>query len=167
MTTEAHREKSRGIVARCGICTVSDTRTFATDRGGVLIRDQLTQHGHHIASYDIVRDDAEEIRGWLQAGLDEQLDVLIFSGGTGISSRDRTPDVVGEFFEKELLGFGELFRLLSYEDIGAAAFLSRAVAGIRERTAMFCLPGSPAAVALAMDKLIAPELPHLLGELRK
>jgi len=167
MTVHSHREQSRDIVARCGICTVSDTRTFETDRGGSLIRERLERHAHDIVSYKIVPDEPELISERLQEGLAQHLDVLIFTGGTGVSARDGTPDVVGRFFDRPLPGCGELFRLLSYEDIGAAAYLSRAVAGVCRRTALFCLPGSPAAVSLAMDKLIVPELPHLLGELRK
>lgn len=167
MIPDAHRQKAFGLVARCGICTVSDTRTFDTDRGGALVRDRIVENGHEVVSYQIVRDDPDEIRDYLSSALEAELDCLIFSGGTGISSRDRTPEVVGAFFERELTGFGELFRMLSYEEIGAAAFLSRAAAGIIERTAVFCLPGSPAAVALALDKLLLPELPHVVRELRK
>lgn len=167
MIPDVHRQKGAHKVARCGICTVSDTRTFDTDRGGTLIHDRFIEHSHEVISYHIVRDDPEEIRNHLHAVLDKQLDVLIFSGGTGISSRDQTPEVVSPFFERDLQGFGELFRMLSYEEIGPAAFLSRATAGIIGRTAVFCLPGSPAAVRLALDQLLLPELPHLLAQLKR
>lgn len=167
MIPDEHRRQGAGKVARCGICTVSDTRTFETDRGGTLIRNRLVEHSHEIVTYDIVRDDPEEIRNRMHAALQKELDIFIFSGGTGISPRDRTPEVAASFFERELQGFGELFRMLSYEEIGAAAFLSRATAGIVGQTAIFCLPGSPAAVRLALDKLLLPELPHLLAQLER
>lgn len=167
MIPETHRKEGAGKVARCGICTVSDTRTPETDRGGALIRERLLEHAHDVVSYEIVRDEPEEINDHLRAALVAELDVLIFSGGTGVSPRDRTPEIVSSFFDRELQGFGELFRMLSYEDIGAAAFLSRATAGIVGRTAVFCLPGSPAAVRLALDKLLLPELPHLLAQLNR
>lgn len=155
------------MIARCGICTVSDTRTQATDRGGAYLRDRLTENSHQVLSCQIVPDDPAAIRDQLQYALANKFDLMIFTGGTGISARDRTPQVISPLLDRELPGFGELFRMLSYEEIGAAAYFSRATAGIAGRTAVFCLPGSPAALRLALDKLLLPELPHLLSELAR
>lgn len=166
-TAESHRRRGGGISARCGVCTVSDTRTLENDRSGALLKDQLVGHGHEVVWREIVADDPGAIEGALSTALEKDLDILIFTGGTGIAPRDVTPDVLQARFDRQLPGFGELFRLLSYEEIGPAALLSRAVAGVIGSTAVFCLPGSTAAVRLALDKLIVPELGHIVGELRR
>ncbi len=163
----AHKEQAKARVA-CGIVTVSDTRTEATDASGALIREQLVGHGHEARAYHIVKDDPTEIRGLLERLLTRaDLDALIINGGTGIARRDVTYDVVSAMLEKELPGFGEFFRHFSYEEIGSAALLSRATAGVVGNKVLFSVPGSSAAVALAMKRLILPELSHLVYELNK
>lgn len=156
-----------GRAARCSICTVSDTRTPETDGAGTLLQEGLLRHGHHIVAYDIVPDEPEAIRAFLNQALIDETDVVIYSGGTGIAARDRTPDVLRPLFHRDLPGFGELFRWLSFQEIGPRAFFSRAVAGIVDHTAVFSVPGSPAAAALALERLLLPDLPHLLGELSR
>ncbi len=167
-STDEHRETARGLTADCAVLSVSDTRTEATDEGGRRIVEALEAAGHRVAERALVRDEPAEIearlRRWLAAG---RVEVIVTTGGTGISLRDTTVEVVERLLDKRLEGFGELFRMLSHRQIGAAAMLSRAVAGLAGRTAVFALPGSVAAVALAMDELIVPELPHLLRELRR
>jgi molybdenum cofactor biosynthesis protein B len=156
------------VTVRCAVLTVSDTRTADTDTGGQAIQDLLTTARHLVVDRRIVRDDPGEvsrtIAGWARTG---DIRVIIATGGTGISSRDTTPDAVRSLFSKELIGFGELFRMLSYQDIGPAAMLSRATAGVIESTAVFLLPGSVAAVRLAMTALIVPQLGHIARELEK
>lgn len=147
---------------------MSDTRTREEDRSGEIIRQSLSWRGFTVAAYEIIPDDPERIRehldGWL--GSDE-IDAIVTNGGTGISSRDSTFDIVAALLDKRLDGFGELFRMLSWQEVGAAAMLSRAVAGSVGTKAIFCLPGSSNAVKLAMEKLIGPELGHVIHELRK
>jgi molybdenum cofactor biosynthesis protein B len=150
------------------VVTVSDTRTAETDRSGPAIRSLCEAAGLRVADCRIVRDEPRRVGALLRelAGR-EEIDAVILNGGTGLSRRDRTYEAVTEALERRIDGFGELFRALSYEQIGAAAMLSRAVAGVVSGTAVFSLPGSEAAVRLAMDKLILPELGHIVGELRK
>lgn len=168
MSTQEHRKQAAGQSARCAVLTISDTRTAETDKGGALVRDHLTSAGHAVAHITIVPDEAAAIEGalrqWIDAG---DLDIIITTGGTGIARRDTTIEVVERLLDKKLEGFGELFRMLSYEDVGAAAMLSRAVAGLAGETLLFALPGSTGAVKLAMEKLIVPELPHLVWERRR
>ena len=165
LSTQQHREAAKGQSARCAVLTVSDTRTLQTDKGGQIIKDALVQAGHVIAAYAIVKDEPARIESqcklWLQP---EDLDVILTTGGTGIARRDTTIEVVGRLLEHRLDGFGELFRMLSWEEIGAAAMLSRALAGLAGETLIFAMPGSSNAVNLAMSKLIIPELPHLVWE---
>lgn len=165
MAVEAHRQRSVENVV-CGVITVSDTRTEADDRSGALIRDLLSKAGHRVVFYRIVKDEPVLIVEELQQAPAEA-EVVICNGGTGLSKRDRTYEAIQRLFEKELTGFGELFRMLSYEQVGAAAMLSRATAGIVGRRAIFSLPGSTAAVELAMTKLILPELGHIVALLRE
>lgn len=147
------------------IVTVSDTRTVETDTGGALVEAMLEQAGQPVASRRIVKDDPEAIAAALDAAMaDEACRAVIFTGGTGVAPRDVTPDTIEPRLERVVPGFGELFRLLSYEDIGSAAILSRAVAGLRGGKVVFVIPGSRGAVRLAMEKLIVPELGHLAGE---
>lgn len=156
------------IALNCGIITVSDTRTVETDRSGQLIQQLLTQAGHSVALYRIIPDEPsliqQQLTQWCNSR-DRDLHVLIFSGGTGIAPRDTTYDALLQVFEKTLPGFGELFRSLSYGEIGSRAIASRAVAGIYHQKLIFSLPGSTNAVKLGMEKLILPELVHLFTQL--
>ena len=162
-----HKATSPATVA-CHVITISDTRTEANDTSGNAIVDLLGRAGHHIASRLIVRDDASAIRAALEAGLaDPAAHVIITTGGTGITSRDSTYEVVSALLEKRLDGFGELFRALSYQEIGSAAMLSRACAGTARGKVILSLPGSQAAVGLAMTKLVIPELGHLVREVSR
>ena len=150
---------------RCFVLTISDTRTEATDSSGRAIADLLTAAGHSIAGRTIVKDDAELVRGTLERQLaSAEVQAIIITGGTGITSRDSTYEVVSGLLQKRLDGFGELFRMLSYEQIGAAAMLSRAIAGLIAGRVVVSLPGSEAAVRLALEKLLIPELGHLVRE---
>lgn len=146
--------------------TISDTRTDENDTSGRAIRDALTSNGHHVMGHHITRDDPASVRDIVvtQAGT---VDLVITTGGTGISSRDGTYEAIASLLDKRLDGFGELFRMISYAEIGAAAMMSRACAGSIGRTAVFTLPGSEDAVRLAMGKLILPEIGHVVSELRR
>ena len=148
--------------------TVSDTRTEATDSGGGAIVALLAQAGHEVAGKTIVPDDPERVRAAVQAGVDApDVDIVITTGGTGITRRDGTYEVIAALLEKRIDGFGELFRALSYQEIGPAAMLSRACGGLAGGTIVLSLPGSENAVRLAMTKLILPELGHLVREARR
>jgi molybdenum cofactor biosynthesis protein B len=152
----------------CFVLTVSDTRTADTDTSGHAIRDMLGAAGHEVVGSNLVRDDPDQVTAVVRRQLaDPATRVIITTGGTGITSRDGTFEAVDRLFEKRLTGFGELFRMLSYEEIGAAAMMSRATAGRARGKAIFVLPGSPAAVRLAMTKLILPELGHVVQQLRR
>ena len=165
--SQEHREEAPGSV-RVAVLTMSDTRGEDDDRSGQVIRTNLGWRGHEVAAYAIVPDDPDRIREHLTAWLaDDTVDAIITNGGTGISARDSTYEVVASLLDKRLDGFGELFRMLSWQEIGAAAMLSRAVAGSVGAKAIFSLPGSSNAVRLAMEKLIGPELGHAIHELRK
>jgi molybdenum cofactor biosynthesis protein B len=149
----------------CAVLTISDTRTEATDTGGRAIVSLLTGAGHRIAARAIVRDEPAAVRAFVEQHVaDDKVDVVITTGGTGISSRDRTYEALRGLLDVAIDGFGELFRMLSYQDIGPAAMLSRACAGLAKRTVLIMLPGSEAAVRLAMTKLVLPELGHLVRE---
>jgi molybdenum cofactor biosynthesis protein B len=152
--------------ARCFVLTISDSRTEATDTGGNAIVEALSQAGHQVVERRIVRDEPEQVREILlaQAGI---VDAVITTGGTGITSRDSTYEAVTSVLRKKLEGFGELFRMLSYAEIGSAAMMSRACAGTIDRTIVFSLPGSEPAVRLAMTRLILPELGHVIRELNR
>jgi molybdenum cofactor biosynthesis protein B len=165
MPAEEHREQARQPVT-CAVITVSDTRTEANDTSGRTMREKLEAAGHKVGCYTIVKDEPEEITKLLEdLATKGQVQAVLLNGGTGISRRDTTYEAVSELLEKRLDGFGELFRILSYQEIGAAAMLSRAVAGTYRDLILFSTPGSTAAVRLAMDKLIVPELAHLVWEL--
>jgi len=158
---KAHAPKS----VRCFVLTVSDTRTDDTDASGRAIADLLAAAGHHVTGRSIVRDDADLVRGAVERHLAApEVDAIITTGGTGITSRDSTYEAVSAMLTKRLDGFGELFRMLSYQDIGPAAMMSRACAGLAGGRILVCLPGSEAAVRLAMEKLIIPELGHLVQQ---
>lgn len=152
----------------CAVVTVSDTRSPETDKSGQLIQQLLRNTNHVIADYTIVKDEPIQIQEQMeQLGKRPDLDVVIFNGGTGIAPRDTTYDAIEKLLEKTLPGFGELFRFLSYQEIGSRAIASRAVAGVYQQKLIFSLPGSTNAVRLAMEKLILPELAHLVSQLRK
>jgi molybdenum cofactor biosynthesis protein B len=165
MSHTLHRQHADAQVGgiRCGVLTISDTRTFATDTGGQLAQQLLQTAGHQIVTYTIVRDEpidvVAQVRQWCSL-----CQVIITTGGTGIAKRDTTIDALEPLFDRRLPGFGEIFRMLSFAQVGAAAMLSRATAGTIAQTLVFCLPGSPAAVELAMTQLIVPELRHLVWE---
>lgn len=151
-------------VLPCGVLTVSDTRTPDDDDSGKQIVEQLRDAKHTIVKYEIVPDDGQQIIALIEELIDAECAVVILNGGTGIGKRDGTFEAVDSLLEKRLPGFGELFRMLSYEEIGAAAMLSRATAGTYRNALLFSLPGSPHAVNLALTKLIMPELTHLVWE---
>ena len=166
-SVEKHRDASPERV-RVAVLTISDTRTPETDTGGNAIVQLMREAGHEVSRREIVEDDAPWIEVVLQELLtDTSVDAVITTGGTGISARDTTYEVVSRLIDKKLDGFGELFRMLSYKEIGAAAILSRAVAGASGAKFVACLPGSTNAVRLAMEKLLVPEIPHVVFELRK
>ena len=150
----------------CAVVTVSDTRTRETDKSGSLIVERLTAAGHTIAGYEILPDSPEHIRRHVEDLCVKRCDAIILTGGTGIAARDTTYEAILPLIEKKLDGFAELFRMLSFEEIGPTAMLSRALAGTRGKTILFSLPGSPNAVQLAMDRLILPVLAHAIGLLR-
>ncbi|MFN7985610.1 MAG: molybdenum cofactor biosynthesis protein B [Vicinamibacterales bacterium] len=148
--------------------TVSDTRTTETDTGGRAVADLLSAAGHVVVGRAIVKDDADVVRSTIVQQLDaDGIDAVISTGGTGITSRDSTYEAVSSLLDKRLDGFGELFRMLSYEQVGAAAMMSRATAGLARGRIVIALPGSEAAVRLAMEKLVVPELAHMVQQARK
>ncbi|WP_025715739.1 MogA/MoaB family molybdenum cofactor biosynthesis protein [Paenibacillus sp. 1-18] len=167
-SVEEHRRESPQRVS-CMVVTVSDTRTVETDTGGRLLMDLLKTSGYEVARYVIVKDDYEGIRQLVsEAAAQDGIEAVLLTGGTGISPRDTTYEAVSSLLDKELPGFGEIFRYLSFaEDIGSAAILSRAVAGTIGRTAVFSMPGSRGAVRLAMERIIVPELRHVMREIYK
>jgi molybdenum cofactor biosynthesis protein B len=159
---------SAEVAVNCAVITVSDTRTVETDKSGQRIQQLLKEAGHQIGAYEIVKDEPDQIRSLLEAVSQKaNLDVIIFNGGTGIAPRDTTYDAIEGLLEKTLPGFGELFRWLSYQEIGSRAIASRATAGVFQTKLVFSLPGSTNAVTLAMEKLILPELQHLVSQLGK
>lgn len=165
MSTSEHREQAKDRRAVCAVLTISDTRTKETDKGGQTIIEALRAAGHEVSAYAIVRDEPTQIESQLRDWLGEKrFDVICTTGGTGIASRDTTIEVVERLLTKKLDGFGELFRMLSYGEVGPAAMLSRAIGGLSGETLLFSMPGSTNAVGLAMNKLIVPELPHLIWE---
>jgi molybdenum cofactor biosynthesis protein B len=152
----------------CAVITVSDTRTPETDTGGQAVHDLLVAGGFSVAAREIIRDEPPQMRSLLARFRDDnRIDAVLLTGGTGLGSRDQTYETVSALLTKPLPGYGELFRMLSYQEIGAAAMLSRATAGLMDRTVILTMPGSPAAVRLAMEKLIVPELRHLVREARR
>jgi molybdenum cofactor biosynthesis protein B len=166
-TVDEHREAAPEVL-RFSVITVSDSRTVEDDVSGKRIGDLPLAEGHEVLEHEIVTDDRLEIRTRLQAVLaEEKVDVVVLNGGTGYSPRDVTTEVVEPLLDTTLHGFGELFRMLSWKQVGAAAMLSRAVAGLIGSRAVFVLPGSPKAVELAMEQLILPEAAHLLSQARK
>jgi molybdenum cofactor biosynthesis protein B len=156
------------VGVRCYVLTVSDTRTPETDTSGRAIRSLLEAAGHLVSGHDLVRDEPAQVAARVRERLaDAETDVVITTGGTGIAARDGTYEAVSALFDKRLDGFGELFRMLSFQEIGSAAMMSRAVAGTAAGKAIFVLPGSEHAVRLAMTRLVLPELGHVVQQLRK
>jgi molybdopterin adenylyltransferase len=168
MSYQEHQRDSAGTSVACAVVTLSDTRTPQTDSSGAAIQKLLSEAGHRVVCCEIVKDepaDFEKVLATLLARAD--VDAILTNGGTGISRRDQTIDVVTRRIEIPLPGFGELFRMLSWQQIGSGAMLSRAAGGICRGKLLFAMPGSTKAVELAMTKLILPELGHLMKELRK
>ena len=165
MGTDAHRTAAAGKgPIPIGLVTVSDSRTQETDTNGQWLRERIEASGNLVSGYRLVRDEPDEVRAAVDALVAEARVVLV-NGGTGISRRDTTYDALAALLEKTLPGFGELFRLLSFEQVGAAAMLSRATAGTYRGSVVVSMPGSPKAVELAWEKLLEPELAHLAWEL--
>ena len=171
MSYEQHQKSGGSLSARCAVVTLSDTRTEATDKSGSRIKEMLKDSGHSIVHYEVIPDDPARLESLLSKLLARaDVDLIVTNGGTGVSRRDNTIPTVTRHLTLPLPGFGELFRMLSYEQIGSGAMLSRAaggVAGPSRDKLLFALPGSTKAVELAMTKLILPELGHMLAEFRK
>lgn len=167
MGVDDHRQKAPKCV-RLAIITVSDTRTEKDDSSGMAIAEIMVEAGHEVVRKIMTKDDAGEIQKALRELIeDESVQAVILNGGTGIARRDVTMEAIQHFQEKTMPGFGELFRMLSYQEIGSAAMISRAAAFVSERKVVFCLPGSEKAVRLACSKLVAPELGHLVWEAQR
>ena len=166
MSVEEHKAKGKKSI-NCFVVTVSDTRDETTDTSGQLIKSLLANENHELAGYKIVKDEPKEIEALLRDALRQDgVDAIVVNGGTGISPRDGTYEMVVKLLDKKLDGFGEIFRYLSYQDIGSAAVMSRAVAGSAQGKVLISLPGSKGAVGLAMEKLILPELRHMVSQLQ-
>jgi molybdenum cofactor biosynthesis protein B len=167
-SSQEHKQKAsrQGPVA-VAIITVSDTRTVETDVNGRYLREQIEAGGHRVAAYRLIRDEAGQVAAVLDELAESEAQVLLWNGGTGIAPRDTTYDVLARKLEKTLPGFGEIFRMLSYEQVGAAAMMSRATGGVYRGKVVLSTPGSPAAVRLAWEKLIQPELEHLAWEVSR
>ncbi len=164
MSYEEHKRHAPRSV-RCAVITISDSRTEADDESGVLIKQRLVVDGHEVADYTLLRNDPAAIAAKLQELVErEDVQVIITSGGTGIGRRDVTIDTVEPMLAKRLDGFGELFRQLTHEEIGTGSIMSRALAGVIGGKVIFCFPGSPGAATLAMDRIILPELGHVVRE---
>lgn len=166
-STEEHRAAAPAGVG-FAVLTVSDTRTREDDASGRLIREHLDFRGHGMKAYEIVPDEGERIQAVLDRWLaDASINAIIVNGGTGIAGRDVTYPIISALIEKQMPGFGEIFRMLSWQEVGAASMLSRATAGVCRDTVIFSLPGSVNAVRLALEKLIGPELGHVVLEIKK
>ena len=161
MSPHDHHQRDAAAVT-CAVITISDTRSQADDTSGQRIRALLEAHGHRVAHYSIVKDEPAQIAA-LVRGVPAGVEVIICNGGTGVARRDTTYEAITRLLDKEIPGFGELFRMLSYAQIGAAAMLSRATAGVAGRRVIFSVPGSTKAVELAMTDLILPQLGHVVG----
>ena len=166
MSVQEHKEKAKKSIG-CFVVTVSDTRDEVSDTSGQAIQKYLRDEGHQTTGYRIVKDEPVEVEAVLNDALaNAAVEAVIVNGGTGIAPRDSTYEVVSRFMEKKLDGFGEIFRYLSYLDIGSAALMSRAVAGTARGKILISLPGSKTAVALAMEKLVLPEIRHMVSQLQ-
>ncbi len=166
MSAEEHKARSVKTV-KCFVVTVSDTRNVSTDQSGQLMKELLASEGHDVLGYYIVKDDPTEVENLLRhALLRDDLEAVLLTGGTGISPRDGTYEVVSRLLDKQISGFGEIFRFLSYQDIGSSAVMSRAQAGVAAGKVVISLPGSRGAVDLAMRRLVLPELGHMVSQVR-
>jgi molybdenum cofactor biosynthesis protein B len=166
----SYREHKKGSPqsVNCAVLIISDSRTEQTDESGKFLKQALSQNGHQVIAYAILKNDAEAIERKIRELLgQDELQVIITSGGTGISHRDVTVETVSSIMEKKLDGFGELFRSLSYQEIGTASIMSRAVAGVIGGKIIICIPGSLGAAKLAMDKIILPEIGHMVREVTR
>lgn len=161
----AHKHQAAPTILGCAVLTISSSRTQDNDESGKIVQRKLLENGHRVIKYEIVKDDAQLITktviGWLD---NPEVQAIIINGGTGIGRKDVTIEAITPLLEKELPGFGELFRWLSYHEIGSPSMMSRATAGVVRGKVVICIPGSPDAASLAMEKLIVPELPHLVWE---
>lgn len=168
MSYTQHLKSSEQLIVRCAVITLSDTRSIEDDKSGKKITELLTEAGHVLVDHRVLKDDPAAMNPWaLQLITGSDVDAILTTGGTGISRRDQTVDAIEKMIDQPLPGFGELFRQLSYAQIGSGAMLSRAIGGIAKGKLIFAMPGSTAAVELAMTKLILPELRHLVNESRK
>ena len=161
-----HKARAPRERLRFGVLTVSDSRSAPEDRSGDEIASIVKAAGHDVTARDLVRDEAGDVRAAVER-LVGACDVVVVTGGTGVAPRDVTPEAIAPLFEKRLPGFGELFRALSWQEVGSSAMMSRAEAGIVAGRPVFLLPGSPGACRLAMERLVIPEAPHLVGLLRR
>jgi molybdenum cofactor biosynthesis protein B len=168
MGAQDHREKAGHGPVTVAIVTVSDTRTPESDQNRQYIEQRMQELGHRVAAYRLIKDEPDQVESALDelAGM-AGVQIVLFNGGTGISPRDTTYDVVSRKLEKTLPGFGELFRMLSYSEVGPAAMFSRATGGVYRQTLVFSMPGSPNAVQVALEKLLIPELNHLAWEIAR
>jgi molybdenum cofactor biosynthesis protein B len=165
MGAQEHRARAGHGPVTIAIVTVSDTRTPETDENRRYIERRMGELGHIVAAYRLIKDEPDQVAAVLEElTAQPEIRLVLFNGGTGISPRDTTYDVIHRMLEKPLPGFGELFRMLSYQEVGAAAMLSRATAGVYKNTLIFSTPGSPNAVQVALEKLILPEINHLAWE---
>jgi molybdenum cofactor biosynthesis protein B len=163
---EHKREAPQSV--NCAVLTISDSRTEDTDESGKLLKQKLSQNGHRVMAYAVLKDDSETIRQKVEELLSEgELQVIITNGGTGAGRRDVTVETILPILEKKLDGFGELFRSLSYQEIGTASIMSRAIAGVAGGKIIICLPGSPGAAKLAIEKIILPEIGHMVREVTR
>ncbi len=168
MGAEDHRMKAGKGSVTIAIVTVSDTRTPETDQNRQYIERRMGELGHRVAAYRLIKDEPDQVATVIQELAEmPEVQLVLFNGGTGISPRDTTYDVVSKYLEKTLPGFGELFRMLSFQEVGAAAMFSRATAGVYHGTLIFSMPGSPNAVEVALEKLIIPEINHLAWEIAR
>ena len=166
MGAEEHHQRAGHDPVTVAIVTVSDSRTSETDKNKQYIEARLSELGHHVAAYRLIKDEPDQVAAVIEElAAIPNIQIVLFNGGTGISPRDTTYDVISRYLEKTLPGFGELFRMISYEDIGPAAMFSRATAGVYRQTLIVSMPGSSGAVKTAMEKLIVPELNHLAWEI--
>ncbi len=164
MSYKEHKEKSPRTVT-CAVLVISDSRTEETDESGKLLREKLGESGHQVTDYAILKNDSEAIKRKIKELLAQgELQVIITSGGTGVSHRDVTVETITTMLEKKLEGFGELFRSLSYQEIGTASIMSRAIAGVAGGKIIICIPGSLGAARLAIEKIILPEIGHMVRE---
>lgn len=168
MGVQDHKHEAESHVQQlaAAVITVSDTRTEATDESGRLLRELIEGAGHRVAGYRIVPDEIGAIRHAV-VDMAQAADFVVLTGGTGMTPRDVTIEACRPLFTKELEGFGELFRMLSFQEVGSAAVMSRAAAGAMDRVMVFCLPGAKGAVRLATERLILPEIKHLISLIRK